>query len=204
MRQYIMADFNIVTLLVLLQWNLRLGGRAHCGILHRLQCCRLRWIQVRILGVAPHGRFPMVCPCIHIEELCSTLLGELFIALFLLLCATYFSLHGVALFFVLFLTVGHLLHRPRGAALCLALILDFFSTGLHVISSILSQFQVRIIKIIKITCSVTVVYWRDIASCNSGRQTCLWTNFHIQIHNWELTWELTNSEPHNSQDIRRT
>ena len=164
MRQYIMADFNIVTLLVLLQWNLRLGGRAHCGILHRLQCCRLRWIQVRILGVAPHGRFPMVCPCIHIEELCSTLLGELFIALFLLLCATYFSLHGVALFFVLFLTVGHLLHRPRGAALCLALILDFFSTGL-------------------------------ITSCNSGRQTCLWTNFHIKIQNWELKWELTNSEP---------
>ena len=85
-----MADFNIVTLLVLLQWNLRLGGRAHCDILHRLQYCRLRWIQVHILGVAPHGRFPMVCPCIHIEELCSTLLGELFIALFLLLCATYF------------------------------------------------------------------------------------------------------------------
>ena len=31
--------------------------------------------------MTPHGRFPMVCPCIHIEELCSTLLGELFIAL---------------------------------------------------------------------------------------------------------------------------
>ena len=37
------------------------------------------------------------------EELCNTLLGELFIALFLLLCATHFSLLGVALFFVLFL-----------------------------------------------------------------------------------------------------
>ena len=44
--------------------------------------------------------------------------------------------HHVALFFVLFLTVGHLLHRARGAALCLALILGFVSTGLHVISSI--------------------------------------------------------------------
>jgi len=167
MRQYIMADFNIVTLLVLLQWNLRLGGRAHCGILHRLQCCRLRWIQVRILGVAPHGRFPMVCPCIHIEELCSTLLGELFIALFLLLCAT---LPHTSLFVVS--------HR----FLCFFLQSVTFSIMHEVLRSVLHSFWISSAQ----ACSVTVVYWRDIASCNSGRQTCL------------------NSEPHNSQDIRRT
>jgi len=47
--------------------------------------------------------------------------------------------HHVALFFVLFLTVGHLLHRARGAALCLALILGFVSTGLFSNSCLLKR-----------------------------------------------------------------
>merc|ERR1719220_1393863 len=63
-------------------------------------------------------------------EFSGTLLGELFIALFLLLCPTYFPLRGVALFFMFSLAVGHLLHRARGAVLRLALILKLVGTNL--------------------------------------------------------------------------
>merc|ERR550534_1931735 len=63
-------------------------------------------------------------------ELSCTMLGELFIAFFLLLCATYCPLRGVALFFMFSLAVGHLLHRARGAVLRLALILKLVGTDL--------------------------------------------------------------------------
>merc|ERR1719370_1220461 len=63
-------------------------------------------------------------------EFSGTLLGELFITLFLLLCPTYLPLRGVALFFMLSLAVGHLLHRARGAVLRLALILKLVGTDL--------------------------------------------------------------------------
>ena len=68
----------------------------------------------------------------------GTFLGELFIALFLLLCPTYLPLRGFALFFMLSLAVGHLLHRARGAVLRLALILKLVSTDLQMINSIKS------------------------------------------------------------------
>merc|ERR1712240_424299 len=71
-------------------------------------------------------------------EISGTFLGELFIALFLLLCAAYFPLRGVALFFMFGLAVGHLLHRARGAVLSLALILKLVGTDLQMINSIKS------------------------------------------------------------------
>ena len=71
-------------------------------------------------------------------ELSGTLLGELFITLFLLLCATYFPLRGVALFFMFSLAVGHLLHRARCTVLSLALILKLIGTDLQMINLIKS------------------------------------------------------------------
>ena len=46
--------------------------------------------------------------------------------------------HHVALFFVLFLTVGHLLHRARCTVLSLALILKLIGTDLQMINLIKS------------------------------------------------------------------
>ena len=83
------------------------------------------------------ANFPW-CALAFFKELGGTLLSELFIALFLLLCPTYFPLRGVALFFMFSLAVGHLLHRARGAVLRLALILKLVGTNLEMIDSIKS------------------------------------------------------------------
>ena len=48
------------------------------------------------------------CALTFFKELGGTLLGELLKALFLLLCATFLPLRGLALLFVLGLAVGHL------------------------------------------------------------------------------------------------
>ena len=83
------------------------------------------------------ANFPR-CALAFFKELGGTLLGELFIALFLLFCPAYFPLRGVALFFMFSLAVGHLLHRARGAVLRLALILKLVGTNLEMIDSIKS------------------------------------------------------------------
>merc|ERR1719282_360256 len=72
------------------------------------------------------------CALAFFKEFGGTLLGELFIALFLLLCATFLPLRGLALFFVLCLAVGHLLHLTRGAVLRCALVLELVGTHLFV------------------------------------------------------------------------
>ena len=78
------------------------------------------------------ANFPWTALAFFIE-FSGTLLGELFIALFLLLCPAYFPLRGVALFFMFSLAVGHLLHRARGAVLRLALVLKLVGTNLEMI-----------------------------------------------------------------------
>merc|ERR1719220_1476374 len=70
------------------------------------------------------------CTLAFFKELGGTLLGKLLETFFLLLCATFLPLRGVALFFMLSLAVGHLLHRARGAVHSLALILKLVGTDL--------------------------------------------------------------------------
>merc|ERR1719516_56822 len=77
------------------------------------------------------ANFPL-CALAFLIELRSTLLRKLFEALFLLLYATFLPLSGVALFFVLGLAVGHLLHRAGGAVLRRALVLELISTNLFI------------------------------------------------------------------------
>merc|ERR1719167_596172 len=72
------------------------------------------------------------CALAFFKELGGTLLGELLKAFFLLLCATFLPLRGVALFFVLGLTVNHLLHLARGAVLRCALVLELIGTNLFI------------------------------------------------------------------------
>ena len=76
------------------------------------------------------ANFPW-CALAFLIELRGTLLGELFKALFLLLYATFLPLRGVALFLVLSLAVGHLLHRAGGAVLRRALVLELIGTNLR-------------------------------------------------------------------------
>merc|ERR1719153_908463 len=92
-------------------------------------------------------------------ELSGTLLGELFMAFFLLLCATYFPLGGVALFFMFSLAVGHLLHRARGAVLSLALILKLVGTDLFNRS-----FALRRHHILPLKATDLFLSWRPITS----------------------------------------
>ena len=109
------------------------------------------------------------CALALFKELGGTLLGELLEAFFLLLCATFFPLRGLALFFVLGLAVGHLLHLARGAVLRCALVLQLVGTHLD-ISNLIIQF--RIGKLDTITCSLVVVHCGDTTSCHSRRQDC--------------------------------
>ena len=109
------------------------------------------------------------CTLAFFKELCGALLGELLEAFFLLLCATFFPLRGFALFFVLGLAVGHLLHLTRGAVLRLALVLELVGTHLDIRSLII---QFRTGKFITITCSLVVVHCGDTTSCHSRRQDC--------------------------------
>ena len=76
------------------------------------------------------ANFPR-CTLTLLIELRGALLSELFEALFLLLYPTFLPLCGVALFFVLNLAVGHLLHRARGAVLRRALFLELIGTNLN-------------------------------------------------------------------------